>query len=295
MNQHQRDLKTNELEKLASQVAPFFEKYKEVMIYAVCALMLAFSAWYYVTQTSQTANSAGWSKLITANDVDDYGTVASQHKGEAPGQWALLNEADLLLNQGVRGSFTDREGAVSDLNAAEEKYRELLNQSGMPAPLEERALFGLARCLETLSGKDTDDAVKAYQTFLERFPDSIYASFVETQIKSLQEEETQEFYAWFKNQNPKPSDLPQPTDGLPAGHPSVNPESLIQLPDTPSMLKLPGDAAPAFPEGLDESPEGDGLPEAPPLPEQNSSSGTAPAFPELPNPGTSETEKSGDE
>ena len=292
MNQHQRDLKTNELEKLATQVAPFFEKNKEVIIYSICALMLAFSAWYYMTQTSKTASSAGWSKLISADDVDEYGTVASQHKNEAPGQWALLNEADILLNQGVRGSFTDREGAVSDLSAAEEKYRELLNQSGLPESLEERALFGLARCLETLSGQETDDAAKAYKTFLERFPDSIYTPIVEKQIESLSEEEGQQFYAWFQAQNPKPSDPVMPADGLPPGHPSVDPGSLIQLPETPSMLKLPGEAAPAFPEGLD-TPEGDGLPDPPPLPENGNEN--APAFPNLPEPGTSDTEKSGDE
>lgn len=294
MNQHQRDLKTNELEKLAAQAAPVIEKYKEAIIYSICALMLAFSAWYYMTQTSQTANSAGWSKLISADDVDEYGTVASQHKGEAPGQWALLNEATILLNQGIRGSFTDREGAVSDLTAAEEKYRELLNQKGLPDSLEERALFGLARCLETLSGKETDDAIKAYQTFLDRFPDSIYKPVVEEQIEALSEEDGKKFYAWFQSQNPKPSDPAKPSDGQPPGHSPVDPGSLIQLPETPSMLKLPGGSAPAFPEGL-ESPAGDGLPEAPPLPDNGGSNDEAPAFPNLPEPEASDTEKSGDE
>jgi len=168
MNQHQRDLKTNELEKLVTQAAPFLDQHKDKLIYGACAIMLAFSAWYYLTQTNRNANSAGWSKFITADDSDEFGTVASQHKGEVPGQWALLNEADILLNQGVRGMFTDREAALDDLKAAEESYVDLLNQPGISGPIEIRTLYGLARCRESLSGEETADAIKAYEELHKR-------------------------------------------------------------------------------------------------------------------------------
>lgn len=296
MNQHQRDLKTNELEKLVTQAAPFLDQHKDKLIYGACAIMLAFSAWYYLTQTTSNTNAAGWSKFISADDSDEYGTVASQHKGEAPGQWALLNESDILLNQGVRGMFTDREAALDDLKAAEESYSELLNQSGLSASIEERALFGLARCRESLSGKDTSAAVKAYEELLRRFPDTLYAEISNEQIAALKAPENQEFYAWFQEQDPKPLPPSKPADGLPPGHPSVDPGSLIRLPQTPSMLKLPESAAPAFPDDAAGSEDAGGIPDPPPVPEKTGKTeGTAPSLPDDPAPGTKPTPEKSDE
>ena len=290
MNQHQRDLKTNELEKLVTQAAPFLDQHKDKLIYRACAIMLAFSAWYYLTQTSSNTNSAGWSKFISADDSDEYGTVASQHKGEASGQWALLNESDILLNQGVRSMFTDREAALDDLKAAEESYNELLNQSGLSAALEERALFGLARCRESLSGKDTSAAVNAYEELLKRFPDTVYAEISNQQIAALKAPENQEFYAWFQEQDPKPLPPRTPVDGMPPG---VDPGSQIRLPQTPSGLKLPNSAAATFPE---DSEDAGGIPEPPPVPEKAGKvEGTAPSLPDDPAPGTPAPKKSDEE
>jgi len=299
MNQQQRDLKTNELERLVTQVVPVLDRHKEKLIYGLCAILLAFSAWYYLTRTAKNARSAGWSKFITADDSDEYGTVASQHAGEAPGQWALLNEAEILLNQGVQGMFTDREGALEDLKAAEENYGELLSETGLPAPVKERCLFGLARCREALSDGDTSEAVEAYEELLEQFPNTVYADIANEQIATLKDQQTQEFYAWFSEQSPTPEDPEKPSDGgLPPGHPDVEPGSLIRLPETPSMLKLPNEqTAPKLPEGLDtDDKPGSLIPDPPALPdEEEGPTGTAPPLPDLPDPDSTTPEKSDSE
>jgi hypothetical protein len=105
--------------------------------------------------------------------------------------------------------------------------------------IQERRLFGLARCLETLAGVDVsqekagenvkgvDDAIGAYELFLQRYPDSIFASLAENRIAALKTGRAQDFYAWYREQNPNPEDLETPKDGgspgsLPPGHPPIS-------------------------------------------------------------------------
>ena len=64
---------------------------------------------------------------------------------------------------------------------AEATYRRDLEQY----PRNGWSLFGLARSLEALSGKDTEEAVKAYEAFLKQFPDSVYAKSAQERVTVL--------------------------------------------------------------------------------------------------------------
>lgn len=282
MNQRHRDLKTNELEKLVSSAGPWLEQHGNKLIYTACAAMLAFALYYYVTQSSAVQKSAGWSEFMAASEPDDFANIASRFKGTPPGQWALLAQANQHLEAGIRASFSDREGALSDLESAQEKFQELLKDPKLSPELEERALFGQARCLESLAGQDTSTPVEAYQALLKKYPDSIFKKVADAQIAALQADEGQEFYAWFVAQNPKPTKPGTPFDGLPGGHPPVDPGSFIRLPETPEMLKLPEESAPAFPEGLNEPGSEGSFPPPPSKPVD--SEGTAPPLPETSQP-----------
>jgi hypothetical protein len=287
MNQHRRDLNTNELEKIALKAKPFLEQHQNTIVYAVCAVLLVSAFVFYLSRSWGAGDPVGWDEFIQAvhgNSPDGFGQVAEKYPNRTVGQWALLGEAEIYLAQGVRSSFTDRKGALSDLKAAREKFETLLAMSHLPTNVKERGLFGLSRCLETISDGDNEQAIKAYEAFLREFPDSTYAAIAEHQIRLLKSEEGKSFYAWFAQQDPKPEDRPRPSDGLPPGHPGVDPGSLIQLPDLPDALKLPEaegprGSAPDFPDT--DSPEGAATrPLPPPLPDENAPSGTAPPIPE---------------
>ncbi|HSG69656.1 MAG TPA: tetratricopeptide repeat protein, partial [Planctomycetaceae bacterium] len=179
MNQHRRDLNTNELEKIAVKAKPFLEEHLNKIIYAVCGLLLVVTLIVTWNRSWSGGDPVGWEEFLKASQTgspEGYGKVAEKYPNKPVGQWALLNEAELYLSQGVRSSFTDRKGAVSDLEASRKKFEELLSFNSLPPRVEERALYGLSRCLESTSGGDTGKAVKAYEEFLRKFPDSAFAA-----------------------------------------------------------------------------------------------------------------------
>jgi tetratricopeptide (TPR) repeat protein len=282
MNQHRRDLNTNELEKIAAKAKPFLEEHLNKIIYAVCGILLVATLYFTWDKSWSGGDPAGWEEFLSATrtgTAEDFGKVAEKYPDKPVGQWALLNEAELYLNQGIRASFTDRKGAVSDLEASREKFEKLLSFNSLPPRVEERALYGLSRCLESTSGDDTDRAIKSYDEFLRRFPDSPFASRAKNQIEILKSEEGKEFYAWFAKQDPKPEDRKLPNDGLPPGHPSIDPATLIRLPNLPDGLKLPDDDGPKG-TAADFPDDENGIPAPPPLPEDDKPTGTAPPVPE---------------
>lgn len=280
MNQHRRELNTNELEKLANKVTPFFEKYGSLLIYGACALLIAVSVAIFFLRTSSRSSEAGWRAYLQASTPEEYGKVADKYRDSDIGHLARANEAEMYLSQAQPAMFRDRAGAISDLKKARDSFEQLLKQGRLSPDVEERAQFGLARCLETLCDGDTAQAIAAYEAFLSKFKDSHYAETAKERINALKSEEVQQFYAWFSKQDPKPEDIPSPRDGLPPGHPSVDPGSLLFLPEIPDMLKLPEPTgtAPAFPT-LPSDDDSKSSPDAPPLPQDATPKGTAPPLP----------------
>ena len=283
MNQHRRDLNTNELEKIVTKATPFLEEHGNKLIYGMCAALLIFAVCFYLFKTNTNTESAGWAAFVNSsmtNSAEDFSKVANKYGKEDVGSWALLNQAELTLNQGVRTTFSDREGAISDLKDAQEKFESLLKKPNLPDKVEERGLFGLARTLETLWDGTGDQPIKAYQEFEKRFPDSVYAPIAKERVESLSSPEGKQFYVWFQKQDPKPADRRTPQDGFQGQQPGVDPGSLIGLPPVPEMLQLPEATSPAFPDDPAGATDSSATPDAPPLPEEAEKTGTAPPLPE---------------
>ncbi len=191
------------------------------------------------TMSATAAKEERWTSMLAADSAEDFAEVASQYPNDPVGHWALLKEAERALNSGIEMSPIDRRGSVSELVKAHEAFTKLADTKS--DLIEERRLFGLARCLETLAGVDVgesgqnvkgvDKAVEAYQRFVDQFPDSIYRPFADERIKDLKTKRAQEFYAWFREQNPNPKDFELPDDGkslpgstrLPPNHPPISP------------------------------------------------------------------------
>ena len=206
----------------------------------VLCLIAVIIIWW--TISASAAREQRWTGMLTANSVEDFAEVASKYPNDPVGHWARLKEAEQALSSAIQMSPIDRQGSVSELVKAHEAFTKL---AGTKSELiEERRLFGLARCLETLAGEDVgksgenvkgvDKAIEAYQRFTDQFPDSIYRPFAEDRIQDLKSKRAKDFYAWFREQNPNPEDFKMPEDGkplpgspggLPPGHPPISPKS----------------------------------------------------------------------
>jgi hypothetical protein len=224
-SEHRHELKTNELERIASEWGHTAEHYVQDnwMLLAAAVVVIAIGAGglVYWRSSSGTAGQQGWREFASATKASDFGNVADKFPGTAAGSWARLMEGEIELNSGVRSSFTDRAAGRSDLKKAQENFEKLIADRATPSDVMERALFGLARAKEALPDKNLgpskidDAAIETYQRLLTEFPISIYKDYSESRIAALKTGTAQDFYAWFEQQNPKPADREMPKDLIP--------------------------------------------------------------------------------
>jgi hypothetical protein len=224
-SEHRHELKTNELERIASEWGHTAEHYVQEnwMLLAVAVVVIAIGAGgvVYWRSSSGVAGQQGWREFATANNASGYGNVADKFSGSVVGAWARLMEGEIELNSGIRSSFTDRSAGRSDLKKAQENFEKLVNDKATPDEVRERALFGLARAKEANPDKSLgpskidDAAIETYQRLLTEFPISIYKDYAESRIAALKTGTAQDFYAWFEQQNPKPADREMPKDLIP--------------------------------------------------------------------------------
>jgi hypothetical protein len=174
----------------------------------------------------------------------------------------------MYYDRGVETSLTDRAASDADFLQAKDLFEKLLN-SDVPKEIREAALDGMARTLEATSSGDLSEAIKAYETLVAEFPNSMYRDYAEHRIKELKQPDAQEFYAWFRKQNPKPADRPKPEDGAAA--------SGLTTPVLPDLdLNAPaGETKGATEEAATTEP-----------PKETTSESTTPPLPELPSTST---------
>jgi len=169
-------------------------------------------------RTSEASVAAGWTELSSARSAEDFLKVAEDYPDSNAAQWARLRAARMLYVRAVDTSLTNRSVSDDDFNQARDLFNGLL-KSNPPKEVREAALDGIARVLESTSSGDTKDAIDAYETLVREFPDSVNADYAKHRIEVLKKPEVQEFYAWFRKQNPKPVERPQPKDGATAEDP----------------------------------------------------------------------------
>lgn len=221
-SEHRHELKTNELERIASDWGHASERYvhehTNLLVAAAIVLIAVVIGIIYWRMASGSYDRQGWRALSDAQSTADYGTVADKYSQTKVAPWARLREGEAELTSGIRLLFSDREAGRSDLKKAEENFEKLINDSATPAEVGERALFGLARCRESLPAKNpgpatiNDPAIETYERLLKVYPESVYKDLAENRIASLRTGTAQDFNAWFETQNPKPADRAMPKD-----------------------------------------------------------------------------------
>jgi hypothetical protein len=219
-SEHRHELKTNELERIASDWGHASERYlhqhTNLLIAGAVALVVLIIGGIYWRTSAGSYDSQGWRALSDAQSTADFGTVADKYAGTKVALWARLQEGENELSSGVRLFFTDREAGRSDLKKAEENFEKLINDKSSPDEIVDRALFGLAQCRESMPPKDTgaatinNPAIEVYERLLKR--DTPYKQLAEERIAALRTATAQDFNAWFALQNPKPADRAMPKD-----------------------------------------------------------------------------------
>ncbi|MCA9072511.1 MAG: hypothetical protein KDA84_26485 [Planctomycetaceae bacterium] len=276
-------LQESELEKWGRHAQSFLETFLKdyakitlIALVIVAAVGVALGV-YFSNSTSEEEER--WNKVISASFDRDpsqslvqLSAAATDYSDYPAGQWAALLQAEGALSEGVRATRTNRPAAVEELVRARDAFDKLAKaDSGI---LQERRAFGMARTLEALAGVDVSkddkgqnvegvkDALTAYEKSVEEYPESIFVPLAEDRIKALKEPQTQNFYAWFRDQYPRPEDRAAPRDGfgppgmgsgLPAGHPPVSPRSSDTAPPFPPNFSPGGQTS-------DGSPSDDGTP-----------------------------------
>jgi hypothetical protein len=271
-SQHRHQLQQNDLGQIALQAKPWLEQHLAKLIAAVIGVLVVVIGASIWLNSKESSQSEAWGKLYSARTVDEFGKVADEHPGSLAAAWSRLKMAELNLESGIAAMFTDRELALKDLAAAKKEFDTVLSSTAdVPDGMRERAMFGLAHCLEAQSDGDTGPAIEAYQALIQRHPATIYKTQAEARIKELQSPEAKEFYAWFHKQSPKPAGLPRPQDGIPGANlpagspfhlpPAVAPGTTPVAPsgdqkpttDNPTDEK-PAEEKPADPKPADEKP-----------------------------------------
>lgn len=261
-SEHRHELKTNELQRVTAQFMKNLEPYSNQILIGLVAVSVVAGGAVWFARSAGTANELGWTQLATAQSPEDLANVADEFPDRTVGKWARLLEAEGLLETGIQLAFTDRPAALSDLKKAQESFEKVLVLEP-PDEIHDRALYGLARTLETLSSGDTSAAIAAYERLQQGVRSEAYAVLYRQEaanrIEELKKGRGQAFYAWFHEQDPKPQDRAEPLDGLPATGGLPGPD-------------FPMDTTP------DEAPAGDGeeaATESPAEPEQPAAEGDA--------------------
>ena len=217
-------LQKTELGRMVQSTGSVLEQNATTIVAVVCTILVVAAGGIWWARQSTETSSAAWALLESAESVDDFGSISEKFANEIPGQWAKLRESEAHQKSGTDVMFTDRELALADFKRAREGFEKLVAAAGIDPIIRERALWGMARCLEVTSDADTAKASDAYQRLVADFPETIYKPFAEERIASLKTGGTKEFYAWFSKQNPKPADI-RPKDGA-----SKNPHDLFLPP-----------------------------------------------------------------
>ena len=259
-------LQETELHKLGRHARDFWESFvkdygKAILIgIGVACLVAAIVFWWLMS--SAAAEAERWKDVIIASfetnpsqSLIQLERAADLHADTPAGQWAALLEAERALRRGVEMTRTDRKASVDELTRARDSFTRLAaSDSDM---IQERRAFGMACCLEALSGVDltidekrqateaygknvsTKDALDAYKKFVEDYGPqdaaaeagggSIFVPFAEERIKALSTERAETFYAMYREEYPKPGDLRRPQDGLPSSSDDREEEMMQEL------------------------------------------------------------------
>ena len=203
-SEERHQLLTNDLGVVTERTVGFFEQHLMTIISSACAALLVAALGFWWTRSTETDVEAGWTLLDSAQNLEEFGNVVDKFKDKPAGQWAQLIVSETNLKTALPLMFTNRDIALTDIKSAREGFEKLLQEKTASPHIRERALWGLALCLETTSDGTTTKAIEAYERLLAEYPDTIFKVVAEDRVSTLKKDGAKDFYAWFSKESPKP-------------------------------------------------------------------------------------------
>jgi hypothetical protein len=244
-SERRHELQTNTLADWVGHQIEAVKPHLNLILTGILAAIAVVLVWMYFLRWNNSQSNAAWSDFYRAADESEPAALlemAKEHAGEPASVWALLLAADTQLAEGAGQTFTDRKAAEKTLKQAVQTYETVLKELRDPT-LRRRALFGLAEAHEALfsvTGDKTDleGAREAYKQIAQQWPDTALGRAAKQKADELASPATQEFLAWFSQQEPivaSPGSTEETTD-------PVSPFDLTTLPGASELL-LPEEEA----------------------------------------------------
>ncbi len=234
-NERRHELETNDLAILLDRVNKAIEPYTKLIAVGIGALFIAVMGWLFYNSQLSGQRSDSTLELIqgtASQDAEVLMEVSDNYPDTAAAAWAKVYQGQLQLSQGIQTLYRDREEAEQLLGDAKSAFQSAVSDSSDPL-LQSRAHLGMARADESLG--NLEDAIGAYEQVIEIGESEAIIKQAEQQIAALRDPKTEEFLAWFDDQDFAPSD-----PSLPPSLPGVG--SLPDLPDL-KLTELPGGEA----------------------------------------------------
>ncbi|WP_166831374.1 hypothetical protein [Thalassoroseus pseudoceratinae] len=226
-DQPQHHHEESELERWGKAVMAWLEKNGMQLAIGLAVVAVIAAIGIFWSRSAAATKAARWEPMITANDAERFAEISDEFSGTVVADWARLKESQRALAEGIQLSMTDREGSIAELTRAREVLEGLLKDD-ISDIIRERALYALGNTMETLAGVNVGEdgenvdgvepAIEVYQRLVQTFPNSVFFEPAQKRIAALKSPDTQEFYAWYKKQDPSPADREGPNDNQnPAG------------------------------------------------------------------------------
>jgi tetratricopeptide (TPR) repeat protein len=249
--QHRHELQTNQLAQWLDNTIEQLRPYARAIVGVLVAVAIVVGVYAYLGAVQRRTETAAADQFIAALQISDprqsqreLQNTMEEYRGTAPATIAQLVLAERSLDDGSNALFTNKQAGRESLFKAAEAFMGVEKETHDPM-LKMWALYGLGRSHESMG--DLDQAKDDYQRLLKEYPDSSLSDAARTHINRLDQPATKEFYAWFKNQDPKPP-APENLPGVPGLKPSFNldepsgaPQGDVKL---PSALPSSGAKAP---------------------------------------------------
>jgi hypothetical protein len=249
-SERRHQLEHNELAAWLAKVNKSIEPYSKLIAILVSVGIVALIGWSFMSTESLAKRSDATLQLIQAaagGDAEILMQVSDTYPDTQAGNWARLYQGQQLLSQGIQALFRDRDQAEILLTDAQQALKSAVSSSNETL-LVSRGHYGIAQACEALG--DVDGAKTSYEQVVKVNESEAMVKRAEERIAALEKPQTQDFLAWFGEQDFSPPDPSLPPT-LPGGN------TLPEMPDLSlPTLDLGGDSSTATPEGGLELPVG---------------------------------------
>jgi len=244
-SERRHELQHNDLAEWATKAYETVAPYRNAIIGAVLLLIVGGIAWTIWRGHSESQAAESWNAMeipealvIPVYRSDRYPgimeKVSNTYSGTRAAAWAQVCLADSVLYFGENLLLVQKDAGTQNVKNAMEIYKKSLPSS--PAPMaRERALFGIARALESLG--QLQEATAAYNELNRDFPQGTYKAIADGRLAVLSKPETAEFYEALAKYTPKPKKEAEKSAAGPRG----KAEGIAPLPENPEepLLKPP--------------------------------------------------------